>query len=63
MPHGITYTWNLNYDTNKQKYVLHRHGEQTLVAKGEGEWRREGLRVGISRCKLLCRMNKQGHTI
>ena len=49
--------------TQTNRNILHRHGEQTLVAKGEGEWRREGLRIGISRCKLLCRMNKQGPTI
>lgn len=24
------------------------------VAKGKGEWRKEGLELGVSSCKLLC---------
>ena len=35
-----------------EKKQTHGHGEQTVVAKGEGaEW--DGLGIGVSGCKLL----------
>ena len=42
----------------KQKQT-HRHREQTGGCQGGGGWRRDGMEAGVSRWKLLYRMDKQ----
>ena len=57
IPYGITYMWNLKYDTNQHIYKTNRLTDtenRCVVAKGEGGWGREDWEFGISRCKLLC---------
>ena len=44
MPYDIIYMWNLNYDTNEHIYKTETEN-RLVVAKGEGEWGREGLGV------------------
>jgi len=44
--YGITYTWNLKYDTNELIYETETDSQtenRLMVAKGEGVERREGL--------------------
>ena len=60
MPYDIPYMWHLKYDTNGQIYKTET-GSQTwrtdlwLPAGDEGsDWE-----PGISRCKLICRMDEQ----
>ena len=44
--HDITYMWNLNYDTNELIYKTETNtGSRPVVAKEEGGWGRDGLRV------------------
>ena len=46
LPYDITYMWNLKYDTNELIYETETDSENRLVvAKGEGQWGREGLEV------------------
>ena len=53
IPHDITYTWNLKYDTNEHNYEKETDSQtenERVVAKGKTV--REGW-TGISRCKTL----------
>ena len=64
-PNGITYMWNLEYDTNEQNRDTLTDMENILViAKREGRGRGKEWECGVSRCKLLCRMdNQQGPVV
>ena len=43
--YDITYTWNLEYDTNEPIYETEtdRHREQTCGCQGGGSWGRDGM--------------------
>ena len=43
IPHEITYTWNLNYDTNERIYETETHIESRLVTAKEEAWGRDGV--------------------
>ena len=54
-PNGITYKWNLRYDTNKLIYKTETHSQtqnRLVVANGGGVGGKD-WEFGISRCKLL----------
>ena len=58
IPYGITYMWNLKYDTseliyNTKQKQTHRHREQTCGCRGGGEEGGLDWEFGISSCKLL----------
>ena len=42
----------LSTKTEKQKQT-HRQEEQICGCQGGGGWKRDGVEVGVSRCKLL----------
>ena len=53
IPYDITYTWNLQYDTNELIYKTETDSQtERMVAKGEGGRGRMHWEFGISRCKL-----------
>ena len=54
--YGITDTWNLKYDTNKQTDRENR----LVVDTGENRWERDGLGVWDELMQTItCKMNKQ----
>ena len=58
--HDITYMWNLNYDTNELIYKTETNtGSRLVVAKEEGGWGRDGLRVWSQQMQIIIyRMDK-----
>ena len=53
----ISLVQNLKYDTNETIYKteqIYRDREQICGCQQNEGWRRNGLGVGVSRCKLLC---------
>ena len=49
-------SWNLKYDMDEAIYETETDSQTQIrfvAAKGKGEWGRERLEFGISRCKLL----------
>ena len=47
-PCDISYMWNLKYDTNELIYETETDSDienRPVVAKGEGQWGREGVGV------------------
>ena len=51
MPYGVTYMWNLKYETNEPAYKTETQNKLG-VAKGEKGGTRPDLESWISRCKL-----------
>lgn len=48
MPYGITYMWNLAYDTNEHIDKIETHSDienRLLACQGGGRWGMEGLRI------------------
>ena len=46
MPYGITYMWNIKYDTNGTMKQKQTHKENKLaVTGGEERWEKDGLGV------------------
>ena len=58
VPCNITYMWYLKYDTNEPIYEMERESGQRSLVVTRGKWVGKGMEwaVGISRCKLLCRV-------
>ena len=56
IPYAISYMWNLKYDTNEAVYETDSRIKKTdpkLPRREKRKWGRDGLGIGVSRCKLL----------
>ena len=51
--YGITYRCNLEYDMDELNYETDSWTKRVVFTKVEGGWRKDGLGVWVSRCKLL----------
>ena len=62
MSYDMTYMWNLKCGTNEPIYRTETDSDmenRLVVGKGEEGGRRVDWEVGVNRCKLTFRMDKQ----